>query len=123
MVNIKTESDTSYHKQVKVPPTAANGSSQVVDITQTFRHAYSFDFMELALLIVGILMLIQLSKVRGIFYYVSLTLQDLIDVLLLLVIIYVVLKIISSIVGAILLYGNEKSISSMVEETNVEQKL
>ena len=85
--------------------------------------AYSFDFMELALLIVGILMLIQLSKVRGIFYYVSLTLQDLIDVLLLLVIIYVVLKIISSIVGAILLYGNEKSISSMVEETNVEQKL
>lgn len=123
MVNIKTESDTSYHKQVKIPSTAANGSSQVVDITHTFRHGYGFDFMELALLIVGILILIQLSKVKGIFYFVSLTLQDLIGVLLLLVIIYVALKIVSSIVEAILLYGNEKAISKMVEETNVEQKL
>ncbi len=123
MVSIKVGNDTSYHSQIKIPQ--GNESMKVVDVTKSYNHTYGFDFLELALLIVGILILIELSKVRGIFYYVSLTLQDLVEVLVFLIIIYVILKIISSVIAMIFYSKGEKVISTLENEgdKDVEQKL
>lgn len=123
MVSIKVGNDTSYHSQIKIPQ--GKESTKVVDVTKSYNHTYGFDFLQLALLIVAILILIELSKVKGIFYYVSLTLQDLIEVLVFLIIIYVIVQIISSVIGMILYSKGEHTISMLEGEgdKDVEQKL
>ena len=126
MVSIKVSNNTNYRKKINIPPTSANGKTTIVDVSKSYNHTYGFDFLEFALLIVGILILIELSKVRGIFYYVSLTLQNLIEVLLLLIIIYVILRIISVLVAMILYSKSEETILSLEgaeEVTDVKQEL
>lgn len=128
IVSIKVSNNTNYHKKINIPTTSANGKTTTIDISKSYNHTYGFDFLELALLIVGILLLLELSKVRGIFYYVSLTLQELIEILLLLVIIYVILRIISVIVAILIYSRDEKTILSMEkneteEVTDVKQEL
>ena len=128
IVSIKVSNNTNYRKKIDIPPKSANGKTTSIDISRSYNHAYGFDFLELALLIVGILLLLELSKVRGIFYYVSLTLQELIEILLLLVIIYVILRIISVIVAILIYSRDENTILSMEkneteEVTDVKQEL